>query len=207
MNITSQLERYFPLAESYASLLFPLVEVVIHDLASEQIVAIYNSFSGRKVGDESLLEKGHNFTKGPHIIGPYLKSEAKSPVTKSITSVLRGKNGKAIGLLCVNVDIKHLQPVRSFLDNFLSVNEKSADTEGLFVDDGGDKINIFVQNYLRRLKISPQAMASEVRLEVISALKKEGAFATKNAAHFVANALGISRASVYNHLAQIKEEK
>ena len=44
-----------PIAQAIAARLHPHAEVVIHDLRSGHIVDIWNAFSHRKPGDESLL--------------------------------------------------------------------------------------------------------------------------------------------------------
>ena len=51
----SELKQAVAMAEAFARLLHPFAEVVIHDLKKDQIVAIYNPFSKRKVGDSSYF--------------------------------------------------------------------------------------------------------------------------------------------------------
>ena len=48
-----ELDHYKPIAEAISLLLFPHAEVVIHDLKTGCIGAIFNNFSKRAVGDES----------------------------------------------------------------------------------------------------------------------------------------------------------
>lgn len=52
----NDLAIYFSVAQAINILLHPYGEIVIHDLKTGQIAAIYNNFSKRKVGDESLID-------------------------------------------------------------------------------------------------------------------------------------------------------
>jgi predicted transcriptional regulator YheO len=52
-----ELKNYTAIAQAISLLLYPHAEVVLHDLKTGRIAAIYNPFSKRKVGEESLLEE------------------------------------------------------------------------------------------------------------------------------------------------------
>ena len=59
-------------AAAITTLFHPHVEVVLHDVARDRIVAIWNAFSARKPGDESLLDPDLlvDVTQG-QVLGPY----------------------------------------------------------------------------------------------------------------------------------------
>jgi len=53
--MTDSFAAHRPVAQAIAALLHPHAEVVIHDLRNDRIVEIWNAFSHRQAGDESLL--------------------------------------------------------------------------------------------------------------------------------------------------------
>jgi len=54
---TPWLKAIEPACAAIAALLHPHAEVVVHELATDTIVAIWNPFSGRTVGDPSLMRR------------------------------------------------------------------------------------------------------------------------------------------------------
>lgn len=198
-----ELKNSVPIAEAFARLLHPFAEVVIHDLGKDRIEAIYNPFSRREVGDSSYLDRW-DFTVDPqeNIIGPYEKINFDGRRLKSISLVLRNDKGKAVGFLCVNMDISVFETYRDTLQIFLSNNDAtiSKAKQSLFKDDLYEQINMFVQNYCRERHLSLDALTREEKQALTLKLKEKGAFNGKNATNYIARILNISRASVYNYL-------
>jgi len=108
----SNIELYFPVAQAIELLLHPHGEVVIHNLKTGKIAAIYNNFSKRKVGDESLIEELADYTKLPDVFPVCVKTNWDGRKMKSSTATLRDKNKKPIGLLCINLDISRWEEFR-----------------------------------------------------------------------------------------------
>lgn len=198
-----ELKNSVPIAEAFARLLHPFAEVVIHDLSKDRIEAIYNPFSRREVGDSSYLDRW-DFTVDPqeNIIGPYEKINFDGRRLKSISLILRNDKGKAVGFLCVNMDISVFESYRDTLQIFLSNNDGtiSKAKQSLFKDDLYEQINMFVQSYCREQHLSLEAMTREEKQTLTLKLKDKGAFNGKNATNYIARILNISRASVYNYL-------
>jgi predicted transcriptional regulator YheO len=72
MQLKHTLSRFNPVADAIAKLLHPFAEVVIHDLKKDTIVYIANPYSGRKVGDPSLLDLDPGELNSINkVIGPY----------------------------------------------------------------------------------------------------------------------------------------
>lgn len=178
----------------------PFAEVVIHDLDKDQIEAIYNPLSRREVGDNSYLDRV-DFDTSENIIGPYAKTNWDGRPMKSISIVIRNKEGDAEGFLCVNVDTSAFESANQILQIFLKNNaEIQNDTQRLFKDDHYEKVNLYVQNYCRERQVSIDALSREEKQEIISSLEADGAFKGRNAAAYVGRVLGVSRATVYNYL-------
>lgn len=197
------LKQAIPIAEMFAKLLHPFAEVVIHDLETDTIEAIYNPFSKREIGDDSYLDRW-DFTVDPNdnVIGPYEKMNFDGRHLKSISLVLRDDSHKAIGFLCVNMDISVFETYRDTLQVFLSNNDRSITEvkQGLFKDDLYEQMNMFIRNYCLNKSIGLEAMTRDDKKHLIVSLHDKGAFKGKNATNYVARILGISRASVYNYL-------
>jgi predicted transcriptional regulator YheO len=193
-----ELAHYKPIGEAISLLLFPHAEVVIHDLKTGCIGAIFNNFSKRAVGDNSLLDEVKQLSDAQEVFPPYFKTNWDGRKLKSVTAVLRNQRGKAIGLLCINLDISKWEEMHHFiLDLIKPVIEKP---DFLFKNDWKEKINIYVSSYLKLHALRLESLDKVEKKKLLQALYEEGAFNTKNAASYVADVLQISRATVYNYL-------
>ena len=152
--------------------------------------------SKRKVGDESLLDEEINPKKD--VYDPYIKTNWDGRKMKSTTATLRNTTGKAIGLLCINLDISKWEQMHSFINDFIKpISDKP---EVLFKNDWREKINIYVSDYLKQEGLHMDSLNKEDKRKLIYSLHNEGAFESKNAANYIADVLQISRATVYNYL-------
>ena len=191
------------IGQAVSLLLYPHAEVVVHDLKAGRIVAIFNSFSKRKVGDESLLEELKGLKEIPDVFPPYFQTSWDGRKLRSVSATLRDAKGKAIGLLCINLDISKWEELRHFISGWLEGVSGKERPEALFKDDWRDKINAYVADYLRHEGVTIQVLSKDKKKNLISSLHREGAFQAKNAAAYIADVLGISRATIYNYLKEI----
>lgn len=165
-----------------------------------QIAAIYNNFSKRKVGDESLIEDLEHYKELPDVFPVYSKMNWDGRKMKSSTATLRDKKGKPMGLLCINLDISKWEEVHHFLGDWLGSVGNQNQPEVLFKDDWREKINAYVSVYLKREGASLKALSKEKKRDLIKVLHQQGAFKAKHAASYVADVLDLSRATIYNYL-------
>ena len=193
-----ELAHYKPIAEAISLLLFPRAEVVIHDLKTGCIGAIFNNLSKRAVGDESSLDEMDKLADTQDLFPPYFKINWDGKKMKSVTAVLRNQSGKAIGLLCINLDISKWEEMHLFILDLIKPAVEMPDF--LFKNDWREKINIYVSSYLKQQALRLESLNKAEKKKLLLALHKEGAFNTKNAASYVADVLQISRATVYNYL-------
>lgn len=196
----SSIELYFPVAQAISLLLHPHGEVVIHDLKTGKIAAIYNNFSKREVGDDSLIEELADYTQLPDVFPVYAKTNWDGRKMKSTTATIRNKKGNPVGLLCINLDISRWDELRHFLDEWSSTQNHQNQTDILFKDDWREKINLYVSEYLKKEGAILKMLSKEKKQDLIKALHREGAFKAKNAATYVADVLDLSRATIYNYL-------
>ena len=55
--MNQKIEKYFPIVQAVVELFHPYVEGAVHDLQTGKMVAIFNNFSKRKVGDKTPLKE------------------------------------------------------------------------------------------------------------------------------------------------------
>ncbi|MFA6916858.1 MAG: PAS domain-containing protein [Parachlamydiales bacterium] len=191
------LNLYAPIAEAIAALLFPNAEVVLHNLKTGCIEGIFNNFSKRKIGDDSLLDEMGELDS-QDFFEPYFKTNWDGRRIKSVTAVLKNESKKPIGLLCINLDISKWNEMHQFILEMIKPATEMPDF--LFKNDWREKINIYVSTYLKQHALRLESLSKPEKQQLLIALYKEGAFDTKNAASYIAEVLQISRATVYNYL-------
>jgi D-arginine utilization repressor len=192
---------HFAVGEAIATLLHPYAEVVLHDLRTGRIVRIWNSFTERQAGDLSNLKNAADmFPKDQQILGPYEKALLSQGRTKSITASLRDNDGDLIGFLCINLDVSIIDRRVSVLSAFASPELKRP--EPIYRTDLAQHINYLVRDYSLRVNKPIDNLARDERMELVALVDQDGLFQARNSVMLVAKAMKISRASVYNLLAE-----
>ncbi len=182
-----------------SALLFPHAEVAIHDLRTDRIVAIWNAFSRREVGDPSLLGDIADQLDAAAVFGPYDKADATGGRLKSVSAVLAGPRGERIGLLCINFDVSKLDQALTAVQSFMAVSQRRPPL--LFQDDYREAINIALRDFLSARSLSLNAITRPERIKLVAELDRRGLFEQRKAAEHIAVALSVSRATVYALLA------
>lgn len=191
--------------EAIATLLQPHVEVVLHDLATESIVAIWNPSSGRAPGDPSLLDDLPESWRERPVQGPYRGVLGGGREVGSVTALVRDARGRARGLLCLNLDRTPLLDVATALARVGAPLEQRPPE--LFDRDWREQIALAVDERCRQLGRRPTALTRDERLAVVAELDRRALFSTRNAAAHAARALGVSRATVYALLKEVRRER
>lgn len=194
------IKQFLPTAESIERLLHPHAEVVIHDISQNKIAAIFNPYSKRRVGDSSLISEEEKSTIEKDCVGPYEKTNWDGKKLKSVSSIIRDESGKAVAMLCINLDISKLEKIQDFLSAFIGKEQFMAKPELLFKDDWQERLHLSIKNYLQDNHLSLDSLSREEKRQLICHLQEVGAFTGKNAAKYIANVLGVSRATIYNYL-------
>lgn len=180
-------------AEAIARLFHPHVEVVLHDVASSRIVRLWNPISGRRPGDDSLIEPEFQALRpGSTVIGPYEQIGVNGSRTTSVSVPVQDGSR----LLCINFDRSALDGAIGVLASFAAAQiEQPAE---LFARDWRVRINATIADWCASRNLVARDLDRASRAELIKHLDHEGAFETRKAADHVAIALGVSRATVYN---------
>ncbi len=198
------LQQYKSMADAIAMLFFPYVEVVIHDLASDTVAYMANSFSRREPGDRSTLDDVV-FEPGEDVIGTYEKTNWDGRKTRSVSVVIRDDMQTPIGMLCINIDISVFEHAKASLDMFLSGRTLQPKPDNLFRNDWLERINIFLHAWLQDRSLSLASLTRDHKRELVEALYAEGAFKGKNTQEYVANVLSMGRATVFKYMKALKD--
>lgn len=194
------------IADALTKLLHPHAEVVIHDLATEQIAYISNPISHRVPGDPSLTELSPEEIEAGDVIGPYPKTNPDGRSLKSITAVLRGDDAKPYGLMCINVDVSMVETLHAVLGNFLKAGQEGARPQSLFEKDWREEANDIVGRFLADRRTVIDRLSPQDRSRLIGELDTKGIFNIRNAAPYVARILGLSRATLYKAIKTSRED-
>lgn len=196
---TDPFKSFFAVGEAIATLLHPLGEVVLHDLRTGRIVRIWNSFSERQAGDLSNLKGAQDmFPETALILGPYEKALTSQGRTKSITASIRGDDDGLIGFLCINLNVTVLDTAVEMISAFSATELKRP--EPIYRNDLQQHVSYLVRDYSLQVNKPISNLTRQERMELVAMIDRDGLFQARNAVMHVANAMSISRASVYNLL-------
>ncbi|BCJ09261.1 MULTISPECIES: helix-turn-helix transcriptional regulator [unclassified Pseudomonas] len=201
----TRFSNYAAMADGVATLLFPHAEVVVHDLRSQTVVHIANNISRRQLGDDSALEDLPGELSATTPLGPYEKLNWNGQKVRSISSVMVDESGAAEALLCINFNISVLEQAKQALDLFFQASRLLPQPDVLFRDDWQERINTFLHAWLRQHGLSLDGLSREQKRELVEALHGEGAFRGGGTFDYVANILGMGRATVYKYVKLARE--
>ena len=199
------LTRFIPVADAIAKLLHPFAEVVIHDLNKDTIVYIANPYSGRKAGDPSLLDlDSDEFNSIKKVIGPYEKAGEVGQRIRSITAVLKDRNNKSIGILCINLDFSTLESALDILDGLVRHSDTEAPPDILFRKDWRDLIKFEIRSFLIEKDQTIDSLDAAARWDLIKRLEDKRLFYARKSVEQIASLLKISRSTAYKYLNNIR---
>ncbi|WP_374381534.1 transcriptional regulator [Dongia sp.] len=196
---------HFPTAAAIAALLAPQAEVVVHDLRSDRVAGIWNAFSKRKIGDPSHLGDDPELIGERDVYGPYEKAAPDGGRLKSVSAILKDEAGRRVGLLCINFDLAMFDKAMALIGAFTESQQPRP--EPIFAQDWREQINLGIRAFLQEKQLTLKALDRSDRVALMASLDAQNLFATRNAALHVADALGVSRATIYNLLGDARRLK
>lgn len=187
-------------------------EVVLHDLRRlpNSIVAIAGDMTGRSVGGPAtdlLLRKATTGT-----IATTVGYETRLPDGRSLRSttvVLRDAEGTAVAALCINADVMIWKAVKAIAESMLPAEgptpqdtQKPSEDEKFFQD-----IDELAQHLLAEAIDASGApvdlMQKRHKIAVVNDLKDRGFFMLKESVEMAAQALQVTRFTIYNYLNEL----
>jgi predicted transcriptional regulator YheO len=191
------------LATGLHQLLGPMCEVVVHDFADleHSIIQIDGDITHRAIGGAAtdlLLEKVATGDTD-HDLHGYATSLPGGRMMKSSTVFLRDADERAIGALCVNLEVTEFVAMRNSLNAFVHTGDGERTSETLS-DNIFDTVQSAVAETLYESGRNLPSMSREDKIALMNQLEAKGLFQVKKAVPIIADMLGLSRATVYNYL-------
>jgi predicted transcriptional regulator YheO len=205
------------LVPALAEALGPRTEVVLHDVTKlpNSIVAIANPITGREVGGPAsdlgleILQSGWS----EHLIG--YRSELEDGRTlRSSSLFLKDEQGRAVCSLCLNTDVTSLDKAKETLQEMTELRTLSELT-GAFVAARGETFPRNIEDLAKSVLrdaiadtgIAVELMKKQHKMAVVDELQRRGFFTIRDSVDIAAEALQISRYSVYNYLNEIEASR
>ena len=211
---TPYLRSYLAIVHGLAEMFGSDCEVVLHDLADmpHSIIAIENGqVTGRRLGDapsDQMLRSLRNADETPDV--RLYVSSTDGKILKSLAVTLRDDEGRPVGVLGINLDISEIVHAQRTLAAFTAVGrlggEAAPATEELFGRDIRDVLAGMITAILNDMRKTPATMTRDEKMEVVARLEERGAFLVKRSAEQVAEALDLSRFTVFGYLKEIRRQ-
>jgi predicted transcriptional regulator YheO len=210
--LDTRMQALLPIVRGLAEMFGQDCEVVLHDVRRlpHSIVAIENGgVTGRTVGDvptDRMLRSLRNLDETQDVRLYVTSHDGK--ILKSLAVTLRDEDGVPYGLLGLNHDISEVVQAQRTLANFTSVGrlggEAGPEAGEIFAGDIRDVVSGMVTAILGEMGKTPAAMSREEKMEVVKRLEERGAFLVKRSAEQVAEALDLSRYTIFAYLKEIR---
>jgi predicted transcriptional regulator YheO len=207
-----RLGALLPVVRGLAAMFGPACEVVLHDVRRlpHSIIAIENGVvSGRSPGDvptDRMLRSLRNPDQNGDV-RLYISSH-EGRILKSLAVTLRDEDGEPYGLLGINHDVSEVVEAQRVLESFTSVGRHGAgsapEAGEIFAGDIRDVVAGMVTQILGEMGRTPSAMSREEKMGVVKRLEERGAFLVKRSAEQVAEALDLSRYTIFAYLKEIR---
>ncbi len=209
-------EAFIPIVDFLAEMMGEDTEVALHDLEDldRSIVRIKNNhISGRKEGGPATdlalkIVKQAEYKHTNNMIN-YVSMSKTGNILKSSTFIIRDKNKKAVGMICINTDCQKMFTMKKIVDEYLKFFN-TEDTQVNVVErlshSPEDVTLESIYKIISQIGINPERMSQDEKIEAVKLLNEQGVFLLKGAVSSVADALKVSQPTVYRYLTIIKKE-
>ncbi|WP_182113430.1 MULTISPECIES: transcriptional regulator [unclassified Actinotalea] len=197
------------LVEPLAAALPGDAEVVLHDLRRlpNSIIAIAGDVTGRGVGSPAtdlLLRRAADGTLATNV--GYETRLPDGRVLLSTTIVVRDSAGTPVAALCINSDVMIWQAVKAIAEAMLPGTTASAGTAEpaeKFVHDIDELAQHLLTETIDACGVPVELMQKKHKLAVVGDLKSRGFFLLKESVEIAAQALQVTRFTIYNYLNEL----
>jgi predicted transcriptional regulator YheO len=150
------------------------------------------------------LRRAENGQVGPRV---YMSS-SKGRALRSLSVTLRDAHGEAFGLLGINLDVSSLQQAQRSLAGLTAVpsgeGAPATESEEIFSGDIREVVAGMIAKALTETAKTVSQMSRDEKMDVVKRLEERGAFLVKRSAEQVAEALDLSRFTIYTYLKEIR---
>lgn len=202
------LNRYRPVADMICATFGSNCEVVIHDLKDVQSSLIYikGSVTERALGAPTteviLKEIRQHGDQVQDMLGLTTRTKDGKFVKTSI-SFIRDDNGKVIGFLGINFDITAFSMVNQIIKEFSAtpdLNHLDTHIEESYAKNIDEVFDQLITSSLTETGIPIPDMSREDKIRFVRSLEEKGAFLIQGSTERIANALSVSKQTIYNYL-------
>lgn len=131
----------------------------------------------------------------------YPKVNFDGKLIKSVSLPI--KDGyRIIAVMCLNVDVSVFSQMHQLAQAFLL--PPTNQPEILFKNDWQEKVHQALYQWLGDHYLKIESLTNLQKKQVVKEMHAQGAFHEKKAADYIASILGLSRASVFNYLKEIR---
>lgn len=218
LALSSLLPWLVPLAKAIVAIMGRRCEVVIHDLSGavpvdRTIVAIEGNVTGRQVGGpptDYLLQRlrAGDDLRDLKEYELYPGRTADGRPLRSASVLLRDDTGRAIGAICINVEVTDLLLARAVLDDLCQGMAQKDTPDGpgeTFAKDPEQTFESILEAALKDIGKPITYMDKPDRVRLVSLVDKRGGFLLRGTPERLARAIGVSRFTVYNYLNEAKQ--
>jgi predicted transcriptional regulator YheO len=183
-------------------------EVVLHSLDSRDpsVIKIANGHvTGRKLGAPITNLALLKLKTGQDISNSYMTRCATGKTLRSITTIIRNSQNRAIGLLCINTDMD--APLQSVLRTMMPdsiVGSDIGSTPEVFARNIDEALHGTIDSVNSEVRHNPEIAPSKKSREIVTQLYELGVFELKDSTQVAATRLDISVHSIYRYLREIK---
>ncbi|TDC25305.1 transcriptional regulator [Streptomyces sp. 8K308] len=186
--------------------MFPgLCEVVLHDLRDPRhaVRAIESGLSGRAVGDPAT-EIGLARVQDPDypdVLQNYPNRFPDGRPAKSTSIGIRNSTGHYVAAICLNLDVSVLGAAADALTALARTDDRDRPPTETLRARTLDELRAAAQEFATaRGSASPRGLRAADKRELVRELGDRGLLQVKHAVPTLSEVLGVSRATVYNHL-------
>lgn len=200
------------LAEGIVAVVGPHCEVVVHDFSDleHSAVVVAGNVSGREPGapvpDLDFISTELD-SDTPDQLNYRIKIDSRE--LQSSTIWIRDANDNPVGAVCVNIDYSGLLQARTLLERLIAPAREipSFVVRDTLAKNLDELIEHSVSAFLRQNEIPRiEMMSQEDKLHLMAEIEKHGLFQLRGAAQRLADMLSVSRASIYNYRASIRQD-
>ena len=199
-------------------------EIVLHDLRNPEfsITEIANAHvTGRKKGDSVLagLRKDKAFITALEgsqervtLLPDYETFSRDGSPLRSSTAIYRCRDARPFAALCVNVDNKGIAQALNLLQTLAGVTlppiapAAEARNAEQPQDSIEDLMNEIINNATGLNPGSGRADAKKAKMMAVQQMQERGIFLMKGGVEKAADALGVTRYTIYNYLDELKND-
>ena len=181
--------------------------LVLHDFSDPEksIVCIANgNITGRKVGD-TLDALGFQLLRQPPKADllNYQTTTKSGKVLRSSSIFLRNEKGEIVGSICVNYDVTGVARLQEWLQETIGPVEPGPREE--FEHSVDEVLDRLVQDAVHGTGKNIADLRRNDKIAIIAHLESKGAFLIRYSVDRIAESLNISKYTIYNYLAEIKQ--